>query len=120
MDSWEFFPRKGAGAAIYSGNRNLRQIPSFSRVAQQQLALWRELLARGAAGPDVYGIDVIWPNMLGEYFIDLKPYFADQVSAPSLRIRERQSASQWIAVLVQCQFGGAVPFVLPVLFAALN
>jgi len=29
----------------------------------------------------VYGIDVIWPGMLGEYFVDLKPYFADQVCA---------------------------------------
>src|SRR5207237_6612677 len=28
-----------------------------------------------------YGIGVIWPGMLGEYFVDLKPYFADQVCA---------------------------------------
>lgn len=49
--------------------------------AQEQLALSEELLKRGAAGPDVYGIDVIWPGILGEYFIDLRPYFAGQVSA---------------------------------------
>ena len=29
--------------------------------ARQRLVLWRELLGTGASGPDVYGIDVIWP-----------------------------------------------------------
>src|ERR1700730_7114098 len=48
--------------------------------ARQRLVLWRELLGTGAAGPDVYGVDVIWPGMLAEYFVDLKPYFADEVS----------------------------------------
>jgi trehalose/maltose transport system substrate-binding protein len=47
--------------------------------ARQKLVLWRELLATGASGPDVYGLDVIWPGMLGEYFVDLKPYFATEV-----------------------------------------
>src|ERR1700682_6037178 len=45
--------------------------------AQQKLALWQELLGTGASGPDVYGIDVIWPGILNEYFIDLKSYFAN-------------------------------------------
>src|SRR6266404_8995776 len=49
--------------------------------AQQKLALWQELLGTGASGPDVYGIDVIWPGILNEYFIDLKPYFASEISA---------------------------------------
>jgi trehalose/maltose transport system substrate-binding protein len=48
--------------------------------AQQRLVLWRELLGTGASSPDVYGIDVIWPGMLAEYFLDLKPYFANEVS----------------------------------------
>jgi trehalose/maltose transport system substrate-binding protein len=48
--------------------------------ARQRLVLWRELLATGASGPDLYAIDVIWPGMLAEYFVDLKPYFANQVS----------------------------------------
>jgi trehalose/maltose transport system substrate-binding protein len=48
--------------------------------ARQRLVLWRELLGTGASGPDVYGIDVIWPGMLSEYFVDLKPYFANDVS----------------------------------------
>lgn len=48
--------------------------------ARQRLVLWREMLGTGASGPDVYSVDVIWPGMLAEYFIDLKPYFADRVS----------------------------------------
>src|SRR6202171_3331955 len=47
--------------------------------ARQRLALWKELLGTGASGPDVYGIDVIWPGILNEYFIDLKPYFANEL-----------------------------------------
>ena len=48
--------------------------------ARQRLVLWRELLGTDASGPDVYGIDLIWPGMLAEYFVDLKPYFANEVS----------------------------------------
>jgi trehalose/maltose transport system substrate-binding protein len=48
--------------------------------ARQRLAMWKELLGTGASGPDVYGIDVIWPGILNEYFIDLKPYFANEIS----------------------------------------
>jgi trehalose/maltose transport system substrate-binding protein len=48
--------------------------------ALQKLVLWRELLATGSPGPDIYGIDVIWPGMLSEYFVDLKPYFANELS----------------------------------------
>ena len=49
--------------------------------AREKLALWQELLRSGASGPDVYGIDVIWPRILNEYFIDLKPYFANEISS---------------------------------------
>jgi trehalose/maltose transport system substrate-binding protein len=48
--------------------------------AREKLALWQEVLGTGVAGPDVFGIDVIWPRILNEYFIDLKPYFADELS----------------------------------------
>src|ERR1700676_4162492 len=49
--------------------------------ARQRLALWKELLGTGASGPDVYGIDVIWPGILNENFIDLKPYFTSEISS---------------------------------------
>jgi trehalose/maltose transport system substrate-binding protein len=47
--------------------------------ARQKLVLWKELLGTDASGPDVYGIDVIWPGILNEYFLDLKPYFANEL-----------------------------------------
>jgi trehalose/maltose transport system substrate-binding protein len=54
--------------------------------AGPQLELTQSLLRKNAATPDVYGIDVIWPGMLNEYLIDLKPYFAteSQASDPEL------------------------------------
>src|SRR5262245_35399400 len=46
-----------------------------------QLALWRELLEKGASAPDVVSIDVIWSGTLSPYLTDLKPYFAAELSA---------------------------------------
>jgi trehalose/maltose transport system substrate-binding protein len=46
-----------------------------------QLALWRELLQRGTVTPDVCGIDVIWSGTLNQYLMDLKPYFATEISS---------------------------------------
>ena len=57
----------------------VRLLPSPDS-ARQRLALWKELLGTGASGPDVYGIDVIWPGILNKYFIDLEPYFANEIS----------------------------------------
>jgi trehalose/maltose transport system substrate-binding protein len=47
---------------------------------REQMALWRELLRPGVSGPDVYTIDVIWPGILSENFVDLKPYFGSEIS----------------------------------------
>jgi trehalose/maltose transport system substrate-binding protein len=46
-----------------------------------QLVLWRELLEKSAGTPDVYGIDVIWSGILSQYSMDLKPYFATELSS---------------------------------------
>jgi trehalose/maltose transport system substrate-binding protein len=43
--------------------------------------MWRELLQRGAPTPDVYGIDVIWSGIFNRYLMDLKPYFAAELSS---------------------------------------
>jgi trehalose/maltose transport system substrate-binding protein len=47
----------------------------------RQLALWRELLQKGGATPDVYGIDVIWSGIFNQYLMDLKPYFTPELSS---------------------------------------
>jgi trehalose/maltose transport system substrate-binding protein len=46
-----------------------------------QLALWRELLQKGAGAPDVCSIDVIWSGILNQYLMDLKPYFVSDLSS---------------------------------------
>jgi len=45
-----------------------------------QLALWRELLRKGTGTPDVCSIDVIWPGILSQYLMDLKPHFAKELA----------------------------------------
>lgn len=46
-----------------------------------QLALTLDLLKKRVPTPDVYGIDVIWPAILNEYLMDLKPYFATELTS---------------------------------------
>jgi trehalose/maltose transport system substrate-binding protein len=46
--------------------------------AVEQLATWRSLLAGRASVPDVYGIDVIWPEILADEFVDLRTYIPER------------------------------------------
>jgi trehalose/maltose transport system substrate-binding protein len=46
-----------------------------------QLDLLRRVLQEGGPSPDVLGIDVIWPETLADDLIDLRPYFATELSS---------------------------------------
>jgi trehalose/maltose transport system substrate-binding protein len=46
--------------------------------AVEQLAAWRSLLAGRASVPDVYGIDVVWPEVLADEFVDLRTYIPER------------------------------------------
>jgi trehalose/maltose transport system substrate-binding protein len=46
-----------------------------------KLDLAMSLLRSGAPSPDVYGVDTIWTGIMGEYLVDLQPYFASEISA---------------------------------------
>jgi trehalose/maltose transport system substrate-binding protein len=46
-----------------------------------QMALSRQLLRQVGSGPDVLGIDLIWPGLLQEYLVDLRPYLAPEISS---------------------------------------
>ena len=49
--------------------------------ANERLALYQTLLAAGSADIDVFQIDVVWPGILANHFIDLKQYIpADELA----------------------------------------
>ena len=58
----------------------LRHLP-IPETSLAQLDLLRELLREGASGPDTVGIDVIWPGMLGDDLLDLRPYLGKELSS---------------------------------------
>jgi hypothetical protein len=43
-----------------------------------QVSTWLSLLQNKSQVPDVYALDVIWPGILADYLIDLKPYVPAQ------------------------------------------
>jgi trehalose/maltose transport system substrate-binding protein len=47
-------------------------------LAEERLAVYRELLAVEARRLDVLEIDIVWPGMLAEHLIDLRPYLEQQ------------------------------------------
>lgn len=53
---------------------NQVDIISTPNSSTERLALYQQLLAAGASDIDVFQIDVIWPGILGNHFIDLKDY----------------------------------------------
>lgn len=63
--------RQGAEAwAIKTGNTVT--LVSTPKSTTERLALYQQLLAAGAPDIDVFQIDVIWPGILAQHFIDLK------------------------------------------------
>lgn len=62
--------REGANAwAEQTGNTVT--VVSTPNSSTERLALYQQLLAAGAADIDVFQIDVIWPGILAQHFIDL-------------------------------------------------
>jgi trehalose/maltose transport system substrate-binding protein len=60
---------------------NTVTVVSTPNSATERLALYQQLLAAGARDIDVFQIDVIWPGILGEHFIDLAPFSDDAEAA---------------------------------------
>ena len=56
--------------------------------SNSKLDLAMGLLRSGAPSPDVYGVDTIWTGTMGQYLIDLQPYFAAEISAENPAIIE--------------------------------
>jgi trehalose/maltose transport system substrate-binding protein len=65
--------RSGAEAWARRSGHEVRVVTAPS-ATNERLALYQQLLAAGSADVDVFQIDVVWPGILGEHFIDLRPY----------------------------------------------
>ena len=46
-----------------------------------KLDLALDLLRSGASSPDLYSVDTIWTGAMGQYLMDLQPYFAPEIAA---------------------------------------
>jgi trehalose/maltose transport system substrate-binding protein len=53
-----------------------------------KLDLAMDLLRSGATSPDLYGVDTIWTGTMGDYLVDLRPYFASEISSEDRDIIE--------------------------------
>lgn len=69
--------REGAEAWAEATGNSVTVV-STPNSSTERLALYQQLLAAGAADIDVFQIDVIWPGILGEHFIDLAPFMDGQ------------------------------------------
>jgi trehalose/maltose transport system substrate-binding protein len=58
---------------------NTVELMSVPQDASQQLTQFQQLLAANSSDVDVIRIDVVWPGIVANGFIDLKPYFGDDV-----------------------------------------
>ncbi|WP_224363189.1 ABC transporter substrate-binding protein [Hyalangium versicolor] len=58
---------------------NTVELMSVPQDAGQQLAQFQQLLAAGSADVDVIRIDVVWPGLMANNFVDLKQYFGEDV-----------------------------------------
>jgi trehalose/maltose transport system substrate-binding protein len=56
--------------------------------SNSKLDLAMDLLRSGAPSPDLYGVDTIWTGTMGDYLIDLQPYFASEISSEGPAIIE--------------------------------
>lgn len=65
--------REGARAWARETGNEVRVI-STPNSATDRLALYQQLLAAGSKDIDVFQIDVVWPGILHQHFVDLRPH----------------------------------------------
>ena len=57
---------------------NQAKLVSTPADANERLALYQQLLAAGSADIDIFQVDVVWPGILANHFIDLKEYLSPE------------------------------------------
>jgi trehalose/maltose transport system substrate-binding protein len=65
---------KGAAEAWAKKTGNEIQIVTPPNDASERLALYQQVLSAGSDKIDVLQVDVVWPGLLGNHLLDLKPY----------------------------------------------
>jgi trehalose/maltose transport system substrate-binding protein len=53
---------------------NKVKLVSSPTSSSEKLAVAQQLLGAGASDIDVFSVDVVWPGILGSFFLDLKQY----------------------------------------------
>ena len=54
-------------------------LTDFGGTVNNRLAMYQQLLAQHSSKPDLLEVDVVWPAILADDLIDLKPYFGDEI-----------------------------------------
>ncbi len=91
--------REGAKswAAAHGHAVKLIQTPGQTN---DRLGLFQQMLAAGSGAIDVFQIDVIWPAILGRYFIDLRPHFtAAEIAAHFPQLIENNMAENGLVAI---------------------
>jgi trehalose/maltose transport system substrate-binding protein len=83
----------------------LRSLPVPENTLDQ-MALSRELLQQGGSGPDVLGIDLIWPPLLEDHLMDLRPYLATEIASVEPKLLSSYTVNhKVVAIPYQMQVG---------------
>jgi trehalose/maltose transport system substrate-binding protein len=70
-----------------------------------KLVLAMDLLRSGAPSPDLYGVDMIWAGAMGEYLVDLQPYFASEISSEDREFIESYKVQGKVVAIPQQPLG---------------
>jgi len=66
-----------SGAELWAKKTgNTVKVVTSPTSSSEKLALAQQMLASGATDVDVFSTDVVWPGILGSFFLDLKEYSA--------------------------------------------
>lgn len=70
----DFDTCKSGAEAWAKKTGNTVKVVTSPTSSTEKLALAQQLLAAGATDVDIFSVDVVWPGILGTFFLDLKQY----------------------------------------------
>lgn len=74
----------------------------------KQLALWHELLQRNDSTLDLISIDVIWPGILSQYLMDLRPAFATDIASEDPEVLAAYTVGNKLAAIPRHAYIGTL------------